>query len=60
MNYTSMESILFEMLHNIKLSHSMFRVTTFFQFDSTQNALNALIACAQDLDENLKEYYIQN
>ena len=36
MNYSSMEPVLFEKLHNIKLSHSIFRVTIFFQFDSTK------------------------
>ena len=50
--YSSMEPVLFEKLHNIKLSHSVFRVTTFFQFDSTKPALNTLLKYAQDLDEN--------
>ena len=31
-NYSSMELVLFEKLPNIKLSRSMYRVTTFFQF----------------------------
>ena len=35
MNNSSMELVLFEKLHNIKLLSSVFRVTTFFQFDST-------------------------
>ena len=30
-NTSSLEPVLFEKLHNIKLSCSMFRVTTFFQ-----------------------------
>ena len=39
MNNSVPETILFEKLHNIKLSHSMFRVTTLFQFASTEAAL---------------------
>ena len=54
MNYSSMGPVLFERLHNIKLSHSVFRVITFFQFDSTTNTLNSLLACAKELDSNLK------
>ena len=57
MNYSSMEPVLFEKLHNIKLSHSVFRVTTFLQFDSTKNALNALLTYTQELDPNLKTLY---
>ena len=57
MNYSSMEPILFKKLHNIKLSHSVFRVTTFSQFDSTKNALNTLLAYADELDANLKALY---
>ena len=52
-----MEPVLFEKLHNIKLSHLVFRVTTFFKFDSTKSALNTLLEYAQDLDENLKTLY---
>ena len=48
MNYLSMEPLLFEKLHNIKLSHSIFRVITFFQFDSTKSALNTLLEYTQD------------
>ena len=54
MNYSSMELVLFEKLHNIKLSRSVFRVINFFQFDSTKFSLNTLLACAQDLDDNIK------
>ena len=54
MNYSSMELVLFEKLHNIKLSCSVFRVTTFFQFDSTKTTLNTLFEYAHYLDENLK------
>ena len=53
-NYLSMEHMLFEKLHNIKLSCAVFRVTTFFQFDSTKNTLNTLLTSAQELDANLK------
>ena len=52
-----MEPVLLEKLHYIKLSCSVFRVTTFFQFDSTKFALNTLLEFAQDLDENLKTFY---
>ena len=34
MNNSALESVLFEKLHNIKLSHSVFRITTSFQFAS--------------------------
>ena len=57
MNYSSMEPGIFEKLHNIKLSHSVFRVTTFFQFDSAKSTLNTLLKYAQHLDENLKTKY---
>ena len=57
MNYSSMEPVLFEKLHNIKLSCPVFRVITFFQFDSTKSALNILFKYNQDLDENLKTLY---
>ena len=54
MNYSSMEPVLFEKLHNIKLSYSVFRFTTLFQFDSTKFVLNILLEYTQDLDEDLK------
>ena len=57
MNYLSVEPVLFEKLHNIKLSQSVFRVTTFFQFDSTKSTLNTLLKYIQDFDENLKTLY---
>ena len=57
MNFSSMEPVLFEKLHNIKLLCSIFRVTTFFQFDSTQNTLNNSLEYAQDFDTNLKTLY---
>ena len=52
-----MEAVLFEKLHNIKLSCSVFIVTTFFQFNSTKYALNTLLKYAQDFNENLKSLY---
>ena len=39
MNYSTLEPVLFEKLHNIKLSQSVFRVTTFFQLKSTKAVL---------------------
>ena len=57
MIYLSMEPVLFEKLHNIKLSCYVFRVTTFFQFDSTKNAVNTLLEYAQELDVNPKTLY---
>ena len=56
MNYLSTKPALFKKLHNIKLSHSVFRVTTFFQFDSTKSTLNILLEYAHDLDKNLKTH----
>ena len=49
-----MEPVLFEKLHSIKLSCSVSRVTTFFQFDPTKNELDTLLIYAQALDANLK------
>ena len=57
MNYSSMEPVLFAKLHNIQLSCLVFRVTTFFKFDSTKSALYTLLKCPQDLDENLTILY---
>ena len=57
MNYSSIEPILFEKLYNIKLSCSVFRVSAFFEFDSTKFALNTLLKYTQDLHENLKTLY---
>ena len=51
-----MEPVLFEKLDHIKLSHSVFRVTTFFPFYFTKSTQNILLQYAQDLDENLKHY----
>ena len=52
-----MEPVLFENPQNIKLSCSIFRVTMFFQFDSTKVALSILLQYAHDFDENLKTLY---
>ena len=57
MNYSSTEPVLFKKLHNIKLTCSVFRVTTFFKFDSTKSALNTLLEYAKGLDGNLKTLY---
>ena len=54
MNYSSMEPVLFEKLHKIKLSCLVFKVTTLFQFDSTKNTLDTLLTYTQELDANLK------
>ena len=59
MNYLSIEPVLFEKLHCIKLSHYIFRVTTFYQCDSTKTALNTLLQYAQDLDANVKTLYLE-
>ena len=57
MNYSSLEPVLFEKLNNIKLSRLIFRVTTFFQFNSTKAALSILFHYAHDFNENLKTLY---
>ena len=53
MNYSSLEQVLFEKLHNIELSCSIFKVTTLFQFDPTKSTLNTLLEYIQELDENI-------
>ena len=57
LNYSALEPVLFEKLHNIKLSHSVFRVTTFLQFESTKAVLEILLQYAHDFEENLKILY---
>ena len=52
-----MEPVLFETLRDIKLSCSVFRVTTFFQFDSTKVVLSILLQYAHDFNENLETSY---
>ena len=54
MNYPALEPILFEKLHNIKLSCSVLRVTRFFQFESTNTTLEILHQYMHDFNENLK------
>ena len=54
MNNSALEPVLFEKLHNIKLSCSVFRVTTFFQSEWTIAALEILLQYAHDFEENLK------
>ena len=44
-------------LHNIKLSCSVFRITIFFQFNSTKSTLNILLKYAHDLDKNINTLY---
>ena len=56
-HFSAMEPVLFEKLHDIKLSHSVFRVTTFLQFNSTKVALNILLQYMHDFNENLKTLY---
>ena len=56
-NYSAMEAVLFEKLHNIKLSHSLFRITTFFQFDSSKITLSILLQNGHDFDKYLKTLY---
>ena len=47
-NMSSLEPVLFKKLHNIKLSHSAFRVNTFFEFASTKTALQILLQYVHD------------
>ena len=57
MNYSALEPVQVEKLHNIKLSHSVFRVTSFLQFKSTKAALEILLQYMHDFNENLKALY---
>ena len=57
MNYSALKPVLFEKLYNIKLSCSVFRVTTFFQFESTNVELEFLLHYAYDVEENQKKTY---
>ena len=50
---------MFEKLHNIKSSHSVFSATTFFQFTSTKTALQILLQYAWDFENNLTTLYAQ-
>ena len=55
-NNSALEPVLFEKLHNIKLSHSVFTITTSFQFTSTKTALQILLQYVHDFKDNLKTY----
>ena len=55
-NY-ALEPVLFDKLHNINLLHLVFRVTTFFQFESTKAALDILLQYMHDFKVNLKTLY---
>ena len=57
MNYSSLQPVLFEKFYNIKLSQSVFRVTTFFQFNLMRAALGILLHYVHDFDKNLKTLY---
>ena len=52
-NYLAMETVLFEKLHNIKLSQSILESPR-SSSDSTKAALSILLQYAHDFDENLK------
>ena len=56
-NYSALDPLLFEKLHNIKLSCSVFRVTTFFQFDTMKVGLSILLHYAHSFNKNLKTLY---
>ena len=56
---SALEPVLFYKLHNIRFSHSVFRVTTFFQFKSTKAALQILPKYVHDFEENLKTLYLK-
>ena len=42
---------------HIKLSQLVFRVATFFQFDSAKAALSIFLQCTHDFSENLETLY---
>ena len=52
-NNSALEPVLYEKLHNTKLSHSVFRITTSFQFASTKTALPILLQYAYISEDNL-------
>ena len=54
MTNSALEPILSEKLHNIRLSCSVFRVITFFQFKSTKAALEILLQYVHDFEKKLK------
>ena len=57
MNYSSMELVLFKKLPDIKMSRSVFRVTTFFQFSSMKSSLNILLQYSKNIEENIQALY---
>ena len=57
MNYSALDPVLFEKLYNIKLSQSVVRVSTFFQFEATKAPLEDLIHYVHNCDENMKTLY---
>ena len=56
-NNSLLEPVLFEKLYNIKLSHSVLRVTTYSQFVSTKTALQILLQYVCDFENNLTTLY---
>ena len=57
LNYSPMELVLFEKLHDIKLSRSILELLPFSNYDSTKSSLNTLLEYTQDLDDNVKTLY---
>ena len=57
MNYSSLESVLFEKLHSIKLSQPVLIVTTFFQFNPMKAALSIILHYMHDFDKHLKTLF---
>ena len=57
MNISALEPVLYEKLHNIKLSCSVLRVATFFQFESTKTALENLLQYMHCFEDNLTILY---
>ena len=57
MNNSALELVSFEKLHNIKLSCQVFTVTTFFQLESTNTALETLLQYMYDFEENQKTLF---
>ena len=56
MNYSALEPVLFEILHNIKLSQSVFRVYPFFQFISPKAVLDIFSKILKTLYSKLVTY----
>ena len=60
MNYSLLEPVLFEKLNNTKLSWSVFRVTTFFQFNWTKAARSILLHSSCMISIKTWKHYTQN